>query len=291
MKSLDRAPLVSGARFLAILVTMMSAVSALPCLAAVRPASVFTDHMVLQRDTPVPVWGWAEPGEAITVTFDQQSKSTVADQDGKWRIALDPLKGSSRPSTLGIRSTHDDSLVELHDVVVGDVWICSGQSNMQMAATVTPELKTLFEAASGIRSFTVRRTVAFAEQDNCEGQWAVAPPNSAVAFSFAHYLRQDSDVPVGIILSAWGSSSIEAWMPQDMTEQLPYLETIVGEFEADTAKKAQIQAALDRGTWSREEDILLRRQSVLPYNAMMHPLVPTPAKGSCGIRASETPGS
>ena len=250
MKFIDRALLVLGARFLALLVMMMSATMAPLRLAAVRPASVFTDHMVLQRDMPVPVWGWAEPGEEVTVTFDQQSKSTVADQDGKWQIALDPLKGSSQPTTLGIRSTNDDTLVELNDVVVGEVWICSGQSNMQMAATVTPELKTLFEASSGIRSFTVRRTVAFTEQDECEGQWAVAPPNSAVAFSFAHYLRQDSDVPVGIILSAWGSSSIEAWMPQDMTEQLPHLATIVGEFEADTTKKAQIAHRPTTGTAS-----------------------------------------
>ena len=75
----------------------------------------------------------------------------MADQEGKWQIALDPLKGSSQPTTLGIRSTNDYTLVELNDVVVGEVWICSGQSNMQMAATVTPELKTLFEASSGIR--------------------------------------------------------------------------------------------------------------------------------------------
>ncbi len=93
----------------------------------------------------------------------------MADQDGKWQSALDPLKGSSQPTTLGIRSTNDYTLVELNDVVVGEVWICSGQSNMQMAATVTPELKTLFEASSGIRFFTVRRTVASTEQDECEG--------------------------------------------------------------------------------------------------------------------------
>ncbi|MDB4474690.1 hypothetical protein N9023_06745, partial [Opitutaceae bacterium] len=247
--------------------------------AAIRPASLFQDHMVLQRDLPVPVWGKATPGVSVVVTFENQTKTAEADSTGKWRVTLDPLKGSAKPANLTVGSNNNDASITLTDVVVGDVWICSGQSNMQMGATITPELKSLYENSTGVRSFTVRRTVAFSEQDECEGSWVDGPPNSAVAFSFAHYLQQEIDIPVGIILSAWGSSSLEAWMPRDMTETLPHLKTILGEFDADAAKNKQIRAILDKGEWSREEDILLRRQSVLPYNAMMHPLIPFACRG------------
>ncbi|GAB5561274.1 MAG: sialate O-acetylesterase [Synoicihabitans sp.] len=244
-----------------------------------RLASLFQDHMVLQRDMPVPIWGEAQPGEHITVTFHGQSRSTQTNARGKWQVRLSPLAGTDQPAELRIQAESDDSVVVIQNVVVGEVWICSGQSNMQMAATVTPELKALYESSTGVHSFTVRRTVAFTEQDYCEGEWIEGPPNSAVALTFAHHLRQKIDVPVGIVLSSWGSSSLEAWMPGDMTAELPYLKTIVGEFAADAEKQQQIKTALAKGKWSREEDILMRRQSILPYNAMMHPLIPYAARG------------
>lgn len=241
-----------------------------------RLASPFTDHMVLQRETSLPVWGWSKPESEITVRFSGQEKRAKADRAGKWSIRLDPLPASAKGSTFSAQT--GESRIELNDVVVGEVWICSGQSNMQMGRSAVSELKNLPE--TNLRTFEVRRTVAFTEQEELEGNWKVEGPSSAVGFAFAHFLaKQLEEVPVGIILAAWGSSSIEAWMPRDMTKQLPYFKTIMEEWDADKEAQARIQAALEAGKWSRDDDIFMRRQSNIVYNAMIKPLVPFACRG------------
>ena len=239
-------------------------------------ASPFTDHMVLQRDQPVPVWGRAEPGATVTVTFAGQEETAVATDDGKWQLKLDPLQGSAQGAPFSAK-TDQGGQVQLSDVVVGEVWICSGQSNMQMGRSAVPELKDLSE--NNLRTFEVKRTVAFTEQDRAEGTWTVTGPNSAVAFGFAHYLAKKTEFPVGIILAAWGSSSIEAWMPRDMTAQFPHFQTIMEEWDANTEAQEKIRAALAKEPWSREDDVFMRRQSCIVYNAMIHPLVPYACRG------------
>lgn len=242
--------------------------------AALSVASPFTDHMVLQQDLPVPVWGKAELGAAVTVSFAGQKKTGRADRSGKWRVALDALGANAKGSKMTIRS--GKATITLADVVVGEVWICSGQSNMQMGRV--PDQKGLSEA--GIRTFEVKRTVAFTEQENVVGNWKVSGPGSAVAFGFAHHLvKKAGGAPIGIILSAWGSSSIEAWMPRDMTGQLPHFKTIMAEWDANTEAQAQIKAALAKGKWSRSDDVFMRRQSCIVYNAMMKPLAPFACRG------------
>jgi len=243
-------------------------------LTALEVASPFTDHAVLQQDMPIPVWGKADPGAAVTVKFAGQKNTGRADRSGKWKIALDALDGTAKGSAMTI--TAGDSKITLADIVVGEVWICSGQSNMQMGRT--PDVKELSEA--GLRTFDVKRTVALTEQDALTGAWKIAGPNSAVAFGFAHHLaKKAGGVPVGIILSAWGSSSIEAWMPRDLTEQLPHFKTIMAEWDANTEAQAQIKAALVKGKWSRSDDVFMRRQSCIVYNAMMKPLAPFACRG------------
>jgi sialate O-acetylesterase len=243
-------------------------------IAALKVASPFTDHAVLQQGMPVPIWGKADPGAGVSVEFAGQKKTGLADRSGRWKVALDALKGTAQGLIMTISS--GDSKITLADVVVGEVWICSGQSNMQMGRT--PDLKGLSEA--GLRTFEVKRTVAFTEQEDVVGNWKVGGPNSAVAFGFAHHLAEKTGgVPVGIILSAWGSSSIEAWMPRDMTEQLPHFKTIMAEWDANTEAQAQIKAALAKGKWSRSDDVFMRRQSCIVYNAMMKPLAPFACRG------------
>lgn len=240
--------------------------------------SPFTDHMVLQRDQAVPVWGWAKPAASITVRFAGQEKTGKADETGKWQVLLDPLQGSAKGAVFTAETNKDGEAITLEDVVIGEVWICSGQSNMQMGRNSVPELRDLSE--DGLRTFEVKRTVAFEEQDRCEGRWEVVGPNSAVAFGFAHHLAKEvEDVPVGIILACWGSSSIEAWMPRDMTEQFPHFKTIMEEWDANTEAQEKIKAALAKEKWSSPEDVFMRRQSCLLYNAMIHPLVPYACRG------------
>ncbi|MDC0252321.1 sialate O-acetylesterase [bacterium] len=239
-------------------------------------ASPFTDHMVLQRDLSVPVWGTAKAGAKVTVNFAGQEKSAVANDAGKWKLVLDSLEGSAKGAGFSAK-TDQGGDIQLSDVVVGEVWICSGQSNMQMGRGGIAELKNLSE--KNLRTFEVRRTVAFTEQERAEGKWAVAGPGSAVAFGFAHFLAKETDVPVGIILAAWGSSSIEAWMPRDMTEQFPHFKTIMEEWDANTEAQEQIKAALAKGKWSGPEDVFMRRQSCILYNAMIAPLAPYSCRG------------
>eukprot|EP00903_Cladosiphon_okamuranus_P004146 g4144.t1 len=241
-------------------------------------SSLFTDHAVLQRDTNVPVWGTAEAGQTITVDFSGIRKSVVAGEDGRWKVDLDPLPADNEGRDLLISDGEEE--LGFSDIVVGEVWICSGQSNMQMGYGAVPEIKALLPEAGNLRSFEVKRTVAFTEQERCEGEWLTQPPDSAVAFAFAHFLEKDAGVPVGIIHTSWGSSSIEAWMPRDMVETVPHFKMMMEEFDADTATREKIQAILDGPRpWAKGDDVFLRRQTNILYNAMMAPLAPFACRG------------
>ncbi|TWU45450.1 hypothetical protein Q31b_06220 [Novipirellula aureliae] len=265
-------------RILAIL-TMVVCLAG-PANAGLQVSSLFTDHMVLQREMPVPVWGSGNPDATIQVEFADQSKTVQVDPDGKWQVRLDPLAANLEPGEMTISSSANDESIVIGDVLVGEVWICSGQSNMQMGYQNIQGIADLVPQTKNIRTFEVKRSVAFRPQESCEGQWAVSQPSSAVAFAFAHFLQQAAEMPVGIILTCWGSSSIEAWMPRDMTETLPHFRTMMQEFDADTARTSKIQEILDGPRpWSRADDIYLRRQSNILYNAMMHPLAPYACRG------------
>lgn len=246
-------------------------------LSSQQLSSMFSDHMVLQRDQAVPVWGTAIPGEVITVSFDKQSKSAIADQDGQWMIQLNPMDASSEGRDMVIIGKESKVI---SDVLVGEVWICSGQSNMQWSVSNVPEAKGLIPFAKKIRSFEVDRTVSFSEAEDVNGHWKDSYPNSAVAFSFAYFLEEIGDVPVGIILTAWGSSSLEAWMPKHLTTKLPYFKTIMDDFDKDTETHRQIADILTKEKdRTRQEDIFLRRQPNILYNAMMNPISPYACRG------------
>lgn len=246
-------------------------------VAELTVASLFTDNAVLQRDRQVPVWGTADAGSAVTVKFATQKKTAVADNAGQWKVHLESMVANSAPQILSISSGKDE--ISCANVVVGEVWICSGQSNMEMSHTRVGAVRKLVGSARGLRSFRVGNTVAFTQQRRCEGNWVDQHPDSAVAFAFAYFLQQASDVPVGIIQSSWGSSSIEAWMPRDMTDTVPHFKTLMDEFDADIQTRQRITSILDSKPWNRRDDIFLRRQSNILYNAMMHPLAPYACRG------------
>ena len=242
--------------------------------ADLKLASPFTDHLVLQREIPVPVWGWAGPNAKVEVTFGQHTMSGVADKDGEWKITLPPLAGASKPAELKVRQ--GNHVLICKDVVVGEVWICSGQSNMQYSK----KNKDFDEmSAAGIRTIEVRRTVAFQEAKTFKGKWKKSAPSSAVAFSFAHHLKKQTEFPIGIVLTCWGSTSIEAWMPRDMVDDFPHFKLAVTEEEADKEGRARMAAALESGRWKQRDDIFMRRHSAIIYNAMMAPLVPFACRG------------
>lgn len=190
---------------------------------AVKPAGVFTDHMVLQRERPLAVWGTAGPGEKVMVRFAGQSKEAVAEKDGRWSLKLDPLKASATPASMSVGLSNGLEKVDIVDVLVGDVWLCSGQSNMQMGLPETfngPE-----EAAAAgnpmIRLLVVPKGGAPKPRDDGNFTWRPSSPEamtdkggfSAVGYYFGRELQKTLNVPVGLIDSTVGGTPIESWTP------------------------------------------------------------------------------
>jgi sialate O-acetylesterase len=178
---------------------------------------VIGSSMVLQRDRPVLIWGNADPGEAISVRFGKQNKSITADGEGKWRISLAPLHATATPQTLVIVGRNT---IELSNILVGEVWLVTGQSNMQrlLSETANGEAAIAAAAHSQIRLFNVSRQVAFKHAAPPLGAWQVSSPQSVKEFSAAGYyfgveLQQALNVPVGLINSSYGGSQAEAWTP------------------------------------------------------------------------------
>jgi sialate O-acetylesterase len=242
-----------------------------------KPGSLFQEHMVLQRDKPIKVWGEAAPQTTIVVTLNNHSVSTKANDAGAWNTTL-PKQKAGGPYVFKIQSPTQS--LQFNDVMIGEVWICSGQSNMFMGYEQIPEIKALDSLAQSIRCFKVENTVAFTEQKYLAGTWQKKNPPSAVAFAFAYHLQKNIEMPVGIILSSWGSSSIEGWMPRDMTQKLPYFKSIMENFDADSDKIARIDTILaGTGKRVRKDDIFLRTQPNIIYNAMMKPIAPYTCRG------------
>lgn len=182
---------------------------------------LFTDHMVLQAGASCPVWGWSAPGDAVTVTFGDQTVTAVTAADGRWEASLKASRASANARSLTVVSTAGGQRVELHDVLVGEVWICSGQSNMEMALRSAQQGNDEVAVAdlSEIRLFTVSKTTATIPQPVCAGAWAVCTPDTAAGFSavgyfFGRHLHRQLNVPVGLIHSSRGGTPAEAWVSE-----------------------------------------------------------------------------
>lgn len=190
-----------------------------PVRAAVRLPAVFSDQMVLQQRSNVTVWGWAEPGERIKVKGSWQrfgGASTVAAEDSRWKVRLKTPRAGG-PHTLTVKG---DNEIVLKDVLIGEVWVCSGQSNMEwmFSRMNTEEARHAVDTADfpNIRLFTVKQEFAEKPKADCSGQWQVCTPQtardfSAVAFYFGRELHQKLDVPIGLINTSWGGTPAEAW--------------------------------------------------------------------------------
>lgn len=189
--------------------------------ADVAPAKVFQDKMVLQRDKNVPVWGHADPAENVTVEFAGQKKSTTADKDGKWSITLEPLKTSAVGTKMTITGKNK---IVLDDILVGEVWLASGQSNMGF--TLPDSINGEEELANAdyplIRFLPVKCVWSREPTENFTGTWRATDPEtakgiSAIAYFYARELHQKLNVPIGIIQTPWGGTPAQSWVPiQDM---------------------------------------------------------------------------
>jgi len=220
------------------LLASLSLLSSASIYAEVSQPSIFSDHMVLQREHNNPIWGQADTGETVTVSINGQSHETKADEAGKWRLELEPMPAGG-PYEMIVSGTNT---LTYTDVLVGEVWMCSGQSNMQWSVNRSNHADLEIASANHpqIRLLTVPLVGRQEAQDDFEGQWEICSPEtienfSAVGYFFGRRLNDTLGVPIGLIDNAWGGSSAEAWIPTEMLESDPMF--------ADRAKEVQAKAA------------------------------------------------
>jgi sialate O-acetylesterase len=203
------------------LLTLVLIGSLTPVLADVRLSNLFSDHMVLQRDLPAPIWGWAEPGETVSVSFQGKTATATTDAKGAWKATLPALTLQKEPGALCVKGKNE---VTVQNVLVGEVWICSGQSNMEwtLGNSIGADLEKLTAARhKNIRFLTVRtpgqqEPVAQPEQKWCLCNADTVSRFSAVGFAFGEQLADTLDIPVGLIDNSWGGSACEAWVRRDV---------------------------------------------------------------------------
>lgn len=269
-----------------------------PSFADVRLPAVFSDHMVLQRGTPVPVWGWAEPGEQVTVSVGGQTRKTTASAAGEWRVTFGKLD-PRRTTTLTVRGANT---LTVSGVLVGEVWLCSGQSNMAM--NVRAVQNAAEERASAnwpeIRMFTVENAPANEPRRDVKGKWLVASPEaverfSATAYFFGRHIHKSLDVPVGLINSSVGGTAIELWISAERQKSAPELAPLLdlfqradAEFDRVAAAK-QYEEAMSKWTASGKrgrapvDPVALhgRKYSMgTLFNGMIAPLIPYALRGA-----------
>ena len=276
--------------------------------AEVSLPALFGDEMVLQRKTQAPIWGWANPGEAVTVTGSWgASAKTITHADGTWAVKLDTPEAGG-PFALTVEGKNS---IELKDVLSGEVWFCSGQSNMQLQVNECRDADREIAQATHpkIRLFQVKRVPSRDPLDDAEGTWETCSPESVKGFSGAAYfygrkLHQELDVPVGLILAAWGATTIEAWTPRKPQLEDPIVKQImdnVGKrahlYDAAKAREryekalpawerrfAAYKANGYKGAWPAKPKLQLHPQQNQHYpgnlyNGMVHPMMPFAIRG------------
>ena len=258
---------------LSIIAVLMSL--ALPAHGDVTLNGIFTDHMVLQRDMLVAVYGTAEPGEKVTVSFARQAKAATADKDGSWLVKLDAMKACADPAAMAVAGKNR---LTLTDIVVGDVWVCSGQSNMSfaMGAYGSPIDRDHFELPL-VREFHVKTVLSMTPETTVEsaahhakvraGKWLVCATDTgnlftAVGLCFGRKVVQETGIPIGLIKAAVGGTKIEPWISPDGPRMVPELPA-VGKLPAKPEYRGGFPA-----TWH------------CLYNGMIHPLTRFAIKGT-----------
>ncbi len=281
--------------------------------ASLKLHPVFTDNAVFQRDIPVPVWGAAGPEEKITIEFAGQSKEAVADKDGRWSVKLDPLQASSEPQTMTVSSSKaaESPSLQIKNILVGDVWLCSGQSNMAWQLSNSKDAQKEIEEANypSIRLFTVARKTAIEPSVEIKGEWEICSPEtagkfSAVGYFFGREIFKKLNVPIGLINSSWGGTVAEAWTTWKTLETTPGLAVITEKFSEQMKKYPETSKSYDEALekWTslydgkKEGEALAEgrkvpRKPALPlapdgqnaparlYNGMINPLIPYGIKG------------
>ena len=283
------------------LVVLLVGVSAVR--AEVRLPKIFSDHMVLQRDMATPVWGWADPGETISVKVANQSVTVKADQMGNWQIKLAPVKAGG-PYELVVTGKTTNTV---KDVLFGDIWICAGQSNMEFGLGSSDNGGTVVAAATNgfIRLLNVKSPQSPWPVTDIPNGWVRCSPQSvggfsAVGYFFGAMIQKETGVPIGLIGNAWGGTQIEPWTNMEGAKLIPDYAAAVKGYEKNLIDyRQQLAMAVDpvaqwvaeaRAAKAKGEMVPLPPVSMWPaqpasplssiYNGRVAPLVPYGIKGA-----------
>ncbi len=212
-------------------------------LADVKMPAIFGDHMVLQQELALPVWGTAEPGEAVTVTLDGHSARATAGADGKWAVKLPRMKPNAEGVTMTVAGKNT---VTISDVLIGEVWVCSGQSNMEFGLAGAHNAKTELPKADDpqLRLFKVAKKTAHTPEPDVTGNWERCTPATAASFTavgyfFGREMREHLKQPFGLIETSWGGTPAQAWTSLEGLKQDPELAHYVtrwNEIDSNLAK-------------------------------------------------------
>jgi sialate O-acetylesterase len=253
-------------------------------------ASVFSDNMVLQRDKPVPVWGTGAPGEKVLVEIAGQTQWGTVDRSGNWRVQLDPLNESSTPQMLWVVAPLTEEKTKVSNVLVGDVWLCGGQSNMKWNLGGTLESQDIIQQADhpNLRLLQVPKNIQSQPTSEFSASWVASSPAtvskfSAVGYLFGQRIHRETDVPIGLILCAEGSTSVECWVSNETLESDLFSPAITKwrDVEANWDDPA-VRAKHIHKTEKRPEGIQPSDARTYPggcYNGMLNPLFPFAIKG------------
>jgi sialate O-acetylesterase len=282
--------------------------------AEVNLPHVFGNHMVLQRDQPIIIWGWAGPGENVTVQLGSASQSTQANAQGEWKVTLAAMPAGG-PYTLTVSGS---STVKYDDVMIGEVWLCSGQSNMEFGMGMVSNSAAEITKANhpNIRLLLVQRDWLPQPTNNVDGTWKTCTPQSvteggwngfsAVAYFFGRELNEKLDVPVGLIESDWGGTRIESWTPPEGFAEVPSLKDEYAKVEMGNPQNPMHRQLLGQtldqyDQWLKATRGAMAAETVVPpvpnypselqgpqdlqqatalYNGMIHPLVPFAMRGA-----------
>jgi sialate O-acetylesterase len=276
-----------------------------PGLADVKLPTLISDNMVLQQGIQVPIWGWAQPAEKVVIGLSIYSQvwGAEADKEGKWMVKIGPFNAGG-PYELTVKGKNT---ITIKNVLVGEVWVCSGQSNMawSLERADNPEREITAANHPNIRLFTVERRAYGHPLSDCVGRWSQCKPEtaakfSAVAYFFGRYLHKELNIPIGLINTSWGGTRIEPWTPPAGFESVEELRDVCQQItEADTEYRKAVAESLDiTEVWLRQTRKALAKNQAVPtappwpkhplsshrqptglYNAMVHPLVPFGIRG------------
>jgi sialate O-acetylesterase len=275
---------------------------AVVCTADVKLPPVFADHMILQQNQKLPVWGTADPEEKVTVKFAGQIAEVTADKNGYWKVILAPVSAKDAQ----IMTIKGKNTVTLNDILLGEVWLCSGQSNMAFLLSQAKNAKQEIAEANypEIRQFTVFRKVSGQPDRSLTGKWTICTPDkagqlSAVGYFFAREIYKELKVPVGILCAAVGDTPGAAWTPMEIMDKNPELNPILQRFKQDCIgseekmkafQKAQAELKIaikeaeasgkkpPRGIKEPMNEMNFRRPGGL-FNGMIYPLAPYAMRG------------